>query len=81
MVTEDLADVLTRLEPVAKALHCSEELAAVEGIWRNGASYKRQRRMAEEHDGDLRAVVDALVDELDIRAGHLGWRYGGSGND
>ena len=29
-----------------------------------GASYQRQRRVAEEHDGDLRAVVDALVGEL-----------------
>ena len=32
-----------------------------------GASYQRQRRVAEEHDGDLRAVVDALVG----RAGDL----------
>ncbi|MDT5278506.1 MAG: glutamate---cysteine ligase / carboxylate-amine ligase, partial [Mycobacterium sp.] len=31
-----------------------------------GASYQRQRRVAEEHDGDLRAVVDALVGELEI---------------
>jgi len=38
----------------------------VDDIWRQGASYQRQRRVAEEHDGDLRAVVDALVAELDI---------------
>ncbi|ORA79248.1 glutamate--cysteine ligase [Mycobacterium malmoense] len=66
LVTEDLAEVLTRLEPVAKSLHCADELRAVADIWRDGASYQRQRRVAEEHDGDLRAVVDALVGELDI---------------
>jgi carboxylate-amine ligase len=38
----------------------------VADIWADGASYQRQRRVAEEHDGDLRAVVDALVAELDI---------------
>jgi carboxylate-amine ligase len=66
LVTDDLADLLNRLEPVAKSLHCTDELAAVADIWRLGASYQRQRRVAEEHDGDLRAVVDALVGELDI---------------
>jgi carboxylate-amine ligase len=66
LVTEDLDDVLNRLEPVAKKLHCVDELAAVSDIVRHGASYQRQRRVAEEHDGDLRAVVDALVAELEI---------------
>jgi carboxylate-amine ligase len=66
LVTEDLVDVLTRLEPVAKSLGCTNELAAVADIWRDGASYQRQRRVAEDHDGDLRAVVDALVGELEI---------------
>jgi glutamate---cysteine ligase / carboxylate-amine ligase len=66
LVTEDLDDMLTRLEPLAKRLHCADELAAVADIYHHGASYQRQRRVAEEHDGDLRAVVDALVAELDI---------------
>jgi glutamate---cysteine ligase / carboxylate-amine ligase len=66
LVTEDLDDVLTRLEPVAKSLDCVDELAAVADIPQLGASYQRQRRVAEEHDGDLRAVVDALVAELEI---------------
>ncbi|MGB6763295.1 glutamate--cysteine ligase [Mycobacterium sp.] len=66
LVTDDLPDVLNRLEPVAKSLHCVDELASVADIWRLGASYQRQRRVAEEHDGDLLAVVDALVGELDI---------------
>ena len=59
-------EVLNRLEPVAKSLRCPDELAAVADIWQTGASYQRQRRVAEEHDGDLRAVVDALVGELEI---------------
>jgi glutamate---cysteine ligase / carboxylate-amine ligase len=66
LVTDDLPDLLNRLEPVAKSLHCVDELASVADICRLGASYQRQRRVAEEHDGDLRAVVDALVGELDI---------------
>jgi carboxylate-amine ligase len=64
LVTEDLDDLLNRLEPVAVSLGCADELRRVADIGRNGASYQRQRRVAEEHDGDLRAVVDALVAEL-----------------
>jgi carboxylate-amine ligase len=66
LVTEDLDEVLNRLEPVAKSLRCEDELARVADIYTSGASYQRQRRVAEEHDGDLRAVVDALVGELNI---------------
>jgi len=66
LVTEDLDDLLTRLAPVSDSLHCADELAAVAEIPRHGASYQRQRRVAEAHDGDLRAVVDALVGELAV---------------
>jgi glutamate---cysteine ligase / carboxylate-amine ligase len=66
LVTEDLDDLLNRLEPVAKSLRCESELAKVAEIWQLGASYQRQRRVAEENDGDLLAVVDASVGELDI---------------
>ncbi|MET0700672.1 MAG: glutamate--cysteine ligase [Mycobacterium sp.] len=66
LVTDDLDDLLNRLEPIARSLHCADELAAVAEIPRRGASYQRQRRVAEEHDGDLRSVVDALVEELDV---------------
>jgi carboxylate-amine ligase len=66
LVTEDLYDLLTRMEPVAATLGCSDELAAVADIPRLGASYQRQRRVSEEHEGDLRAVVDALIGELDV---------------
>ena len=66
LVTDDLDDLLNRLEPVAKSLQCTDELARVSDIYRVGASYHRQRRVAEDNDGDLRAVVDALVAELDV---------------
>ena len=66
LVTEDLDDLLTRLAPVADSLHCADELAAVAEIPRAGASYQRQRRVAEDRGGDLRAVVDSLVTELDV---------------
>lgn len=65
LVTDDLDDLLNHLEPLAAQLHCADELAAVADIYRKGASYQRQRRIAQECDGDLRAVVDALVAELD----------------
>ncbi|MCX2710644.1 glutamate--cysteine ligase [Mycolicibacterium sp. J2] len=66
LVTDDLDDLLTRLEPVATSLGCADELAGVESIYRLGGSYQRQRRVAEEHDGDLRAVVDGLIGELEL---------------
>jgi carboxylate-amine ligase len=64
LVTDDLDELLNRLAPVAASLGCADELAAVSTIATTGASYQRQRRGAEEHDGDLRAVVDALIAEL-----------------
>jgi glutamate---cysteine ligase / carboxylate-amine ligase len=66
LVTEDIDDLLNRLEPVARSLNCADELARVADIPRLGGSYQRQRRVAEENDGDLRMVVDALIEELDI---------------
>ena len=58
LVTEHLLeDVLPRLEPVAEELGCSAELADVRAIIERGAGYQRQRRVAAENDGDLRAVV------------------------
>lgn len=65
LVTEHLReDVLNRLEPVAKKLGCSNELADVEKIIERGAGYQRQRRIAAEHDGDLRAVVLDVVRQM-----------------
>ncbi len=64
LVTDDLADLLVRLEPVAERLGCSAELASVAEIPRRGASYQRQRAVAERTDHDLVAVVDSVVAEL-----------------
>jgi len=67
LVTDDLTDLLARLAPVADRLGCSAELASVADIPRRGASYQRQRAVAERTGGDLVAVVDSVVREL--RAG------------
>jgi len=66
LVTDDLADLLTRLEPVARRLECEDELRSVDEISRTGASYQRQRTVAERTGGDLVAVVDSVVAELDL---------------
>ncbi len=63
-VTEDLDDLLERLTPTARSLGCEDELADVTTIVRTGASYARQRAVAQAAGGDLRAVVRNLVDEL-----------------
>ncbi|GAA4682193.1 glutamate--cysteine ligase [Nocardioides nanhaiensis] len=64
LVTDDLADLLERLAPVAERLGCSAELASVARIPERGASYQRQRAVARAHEGDLVAVVDSVVREL-----------------
>jgi carboxylate-amine ligase len=66
LVTDDLTDLLTRLEPVAARLGCVDELRSVEEIPRHGASYQRQRMVAQRTFGDLVAVVDSVVGELDL---------------
>jgi carboxylate-amine ligase len=64
LLQEDLARLLEELAPVAERLGCSADLALVEDIPRRGASYQRQRAVAERTDGDLVAVVDSVVREL-----------------
>ena len=64
LVTDDLADLLVRLAPVAEQLGCAEELASVADIVAAGASYQRQH-VVHQRTGDLRAVVEAVVAELD----------------
>jgi glutamate---cysteine ligase / carboxylate-amine ligase len=63
-VTDDLHDLLERLEPVARRLGCESELRSVADIPTRGASYQRQRAVAHDSGGDLVAVVDAVVEEL-----------------
>ena len=64
LLLDDLTELLERLQPVAERLHCADDLALVMEIPRRGASYQRQRRVAEATDGDLVAVVDSVVREL-----------------
>ena len=65
---EAIEELVDDLAPLAHRLGCSEELGDVMTIVRGGASYARQRRAAAENDGDLRAVVDSLLGEM--QAGH-----------
>jgi carboxylate-amine ligase len=58
-------ELASDLEPVARELGCADELGKVEELLRVGASYQRQRAVAAAHDDDLRAVVDALITEMD----------------
>ena len=64
LLLDDLDDLLERLQPVAERLRCVDDLALVREIPRRGASYQRQRQVAESTDGDLVAVVDSVVREL-----------------
>ncbi|HVV10197.1 glutamate--cysteine ligase [Amycolatopsis sp.] len=64
LVTEDLADLLERLEPVARRLDCVEQLRGVETILKYGASYQRQRAVARQYNGSLKAVVASLIAEM-----------------
>ena len=49
---------------MAAKLGCSDELADVLKDHQRGAGYQRQRRVAAEHGGDLRAVVLDLVKQM-----------------
>ncbi|WP_435771638.1 glutamate--cysteine ligase [Nocardioides sp. SYSU DS0651] len=64
LVTDDLAELVPRLEPTARRLGCEAELASVLEIPARGASYARQRAVAERTGDDLVAVVDSVVAEL-----------------
>ena len=64
LMQDDLHDLLEHLAPVAERLGCVDDLALVEEIPRRGASYQRQRAIADETHGDLVAVVDSVVREL-----------------
>jgi carboxylate-amine ligase len=64
LMQDDLHDLLEHLAPVAERLGCVDDLTLVEEIPRRGASYQRQRAIADETHGDLVAVVDSVVREL-----------------
>ncbi|WP_350349647.1 glutamate--cysteine ligase [Agromyces sp. G08B096] len=64
LVGEDVADLVTRLVPVAERLGCGPELQSVRLMLERGASYQRQLAVAHAADGDLRRVVSHLAEEL-----------------
>ncbi|MFI7121503.1 glutamate--cysteine ligase [Amycolatopsis sp. NPDC049868] len=64
LVTDDTYDLLDRLEPVARRLDCVDELRSVETILAYGPSYLRQRAVAKQYNGSLRAVVASLISEM-----------------
>jgi len=70
-VTDDLADLLARLDPIAADLGCSAELGSVREIVEHGASYQRQLAVSGALGGDLRRVVAHLAREL--RAAQPDW--------
>ena len=64
-VVDDIDELLERLCPLGRELGCEDELRLVAEIPRTGASYQRQRRVLAETGGDLVAVVDSVVRELE----------------
>jgi len=71
LVTTDLDRLLTDLEPIAEDLGCVDDLGGIRDIMAGGASYQRQRDVAEANPGHLDAVVASLVAEM--RAGRPQW--------
>jgi carboxylate-amine ligase len=63
-VTDDVRRLIEILTPFAERLGCATELAQLHLILDHGASYQRQRKVAEAHWGDLPAVVSSLRREL-----------------
>jgi len=65
LVTDDLRELVTTLEPAAERLGCLDELHSLATITDRGASYQRQLAVAAAHGGELRPVVASLVREFD----------------
>ena len=64
LLRDAVCELVDDLAPIADRLDCTEELLRAKEILDSGPSYARQRAVAEAADGDLRAVVDALVTEM-----------------
>jgi carboxylate-amine ligase len=59
-----IEELVDELMPYAERLGCTEELARARKILEVGPSYQRQRAAAAAADGNLKAVVDLLVEEM-----------------
>ncbi|KTR03471.1 glutamate--cysteine ligase [Curtobacterium luteum] len=64
LVTDEVHDLVQRLDPIAERLGCQAELHHLDTMIEQGASYQRQLTVAQENGGDLRTVVRHLVTEL-----------------
>jgi carboxylate-amine ligase len=60
-------ELVDELMPFAERLECTKELVRARDILDTGPSYARQRAVAAANGGDLKAVVDGLLEEM--RAG------------
>jgi carboxylate-amine ligase len=66
-VRQTILDLMAEMAPMAERLGCEAELARVERILIDGASYQRQRAVVAEGASGaqgLRPVVDLLVAEM-----------------
>ncbi|MDQ1705606.1 MAG: glutamate---cysteine ligase / carboxylate-amine ligase [Frankiaceae bacterium] len=61
---DSVLDLVEELMPYAERLDCTKELVRARDILEFGPSYARQRAVAQANDGDLKAVVDALLQEM-----------------
>jgi glutamate---cysteine ligase / carboxylate-amine ligase len=59
-----IVDLVDELMPFAERLNCTKELAGARDMLEIGPSAQRQRAVAAAGQGDLTAVVDALVREM-----------------
>ena len=64
LVSEHLRETLEEVADIAVELKCARELAGIDTILTQGASYARQLAVADAADGDLREVVRHLVGEF-----------------
>lgn len=64
LVTDEVHDLVQRLDPIAERLGCQDELHHLDTMIERGASYQRQLQVAQENGGDLREVVRHLVTEF-----------------
>jgi YbdK family carboxylate-amine ligase len=63
-IRQALTDLVGELMPIGHTLDCADELRSVDRILAVGASYQRQRAVAEASGDDLTKVVDSLLDEM-----------------
>lgn len=72
-VKEDLADLLSDVEPVAASLNCARELRLVDGIIADGAGYERQRRAAVAAGAAPALTPEETVRGIESRLGGSPW--------